>query len=248
MRCDSCILQDPAKAAEPSAVLAALLDCDECPLGQGAGGSAQTVSQLVLQLRHAAQKMRRQEIQLGKLRNETRELREYARSSEERVAKLEELQRATTREADAERQAKLALLREKEAAIAALSTPIIAVQEGVLVLPLIGALDDQRAESLTANLLDQIQTTRARYAIIDLTGVPQIDRHSARHLLRLAKAVQLLGSQTLLCGLRPQVARELVGLDVEVESILTARTLQEALQYCQKNDAKSPAKRADPAR
>jgi len=234
MRCESCILQNGETNLAPTAVvLGRLLDCDECPLAQGAGCSPATVSQLVCHLRSAAQKVRQQEMQLNKSRNETREIREAVVRSEERVAKLEEMQRVTTRESDAELRHKMALVAQKEAAIAALSTPIIAVQDGVLVLPLIGTLDDKRAETLTVNLLTEIQTTRSQHAILDLTGVPEIDRQSARHLIRLAKAVELLGAQALLCGLRPQVARTLVALEVEFGALLTARSLQEALQLCQ---------------
>lgn len=252
MRCESCVLllpvpepasgprsaKDPAKELEPvCALLRAVLDCDECPLGHGAGGTAETVTALVGHLRRVAQVGRQQEMLLKKCRNEARELRELAKRSEERVTKLEELQRASSRESEAELNAKMELVRQKEAAIAALSTPIIAVQEGVLVLPLIGALDDLRAASLTQSLLDEIQATRAQHAIVDLTGVPALDGQGARHLLRLAQAVQLLGAQVLLCGLRPQVAQTLVGVDVELGSLQTARSLQEALRYCQNRPA-----------
>ncbi len=256
MRCESCVLLQPAPAAAPGprtgpgtekdatkelgpvrAVLRAVLDCDECPLAHGAGAAAETVAALVGHLRRAAELGRQQEMQLKKCRNEARELRELAKRSEERVIKLEELQRASSRESEAELKAKMDLVSQKEAAIAALSTPIIAVHEGVLVLPLIGTLDDLRAANLTQSLLDEIQASRAQHAIVDLTGVPALDLQGARHLLRLAQAVRLLGAQVLLCGLRPQVAQALVGVDVELGSLRTARSLQEALRYFQHSQA-----------
>jgi rsbT co-antagonist protein RsbR len=231
--CDSCSLQNGGRPPSPGDDgVRRLLECDDCPLEHGAPCSPETVALLVGELRQQLRAVRKLEGQLKKARNEARELREEAQRSEERVAKLEELQKASTRAADAELQAKMELLSQKQAAILALSTPIIEVRDGVLVLPLIGVLDDERATALTESLLAEIQQQKTRYAIIDLTGVPAIDRKSAQHILLLSRAVALLGAKALLCGLRPQVAQALVGLGVDLQSTITARSLQEALRQC----------------
>src|SRR4051812_35662982 len=233
MRCEVCVLESvTALQQSTDELLARLAECDECPLDQEDTCPGEVGRLLACQLHGAANLVRRREAQVKKARNEAREQRELASRSEERVAKLEELQKASTREADAELRAKVALVEQQQAAILAMSTPIIQVQEGVLVLPLIGTLDDARAAIMIKSLLAEIHAAGARYAVIDLTGLADLDRRTARHLVTVAAAVRLLGARVLLSGLRPHVATELVGLDVALGDLVTVRSLQDALRYC----------------
>lgn len=108
-----------------------------------------------------------------------------------------------------ELQAKLALIEEQQKALLELSTPVIQVWEGVLVLPLIGEVDDSRAAQVTSSVLASIARTASRHVIIDLTGVPTLGEAASSALLRTIKAVQLLGADCSLTGISPLVARAL---------------------------------------
>lgn len=124
------------------------------------------------------------------------------------------------------------LINRQDSAIRALSTPIIQIWDNVITLPVIGNVDAERANHIMERLLGEVGRVRARFAVLDLTGVEEIDPATAEHLLRIVRAVNLLGARGLLCGLQPAVARSLTELDVDVSPLLTHRNLQEALKYC----------------
>lgn len=118
----------------------------------------------------------------------------------------------------------------QEIHILELSTPLIPVSDGVVVMPLIGTLTAARAEQLLATLLDGLVGTRAEVAVIDVTGVPALDRGSAGLLGRAAHAARLLGARTFLTGVRPEVARALIELDVDLHGIELRGSLKSALR------------------
>lgn len=118
------------------------------------------------------------------------------------------------------------LLRLQEATLAEMSTPLIPVSDEILVMPLIGALEQRRVDRVLTVLLDGIHRSRARVAILDITGISVVDSHTADALIRAARAVQLLGAQVILTGLRPDVAQTLVAIDAALGGIVTCGTLQ----------------------
>ena len=126
---------------------------------------------------------------------------------------------------------KLSTIDRQRAAIRELSTPIMEVWEGILCLPVVGMMDSSRSADMTDALLRAVVSTRARCAIIDITGIEVMDTSSADHFVRMAKAVQLLGAACVLTGLNPQIAQTLVHMDVELGSLVTHRSLRDALQY-----------------
>jgi rsbT co-antagonist protein RsbR len=101
----------------------------------------------------------------------------------------------------------------------------------VLVLPLIGTIDSQRAALLTERLLDAIQRERGRTVLIDITGVPVVDTHVAAVLLEAAQAVRLLGAEPVLVGIRAEVAQTIVGLGLDLSRITARRDLRSGLAY-----------------
>jgi anti-anti-sigma regulatory factor len=127
---------------------------------------------------------------------------------------------------------KMALIRRQEDLIRALSTPIIEVWEGVLTAPLIGVLNDARAVDLAQSLLSRIVKTRARFAIIDLTGADSVDTNTAGHLLRIIGAVRMLGARSVITGISPAVAQTVTSLGVDLSSVLTYANLREGLKAC----------------
>jgi anti-anti-sigma factor len=116
-----------------------------------------------------------------------------------------------------------------------LSSPVLPVHDGVLVMPLIGVIDSERAAILTQSLLHAIEQHRARTVLIDVTGVPLVDTQVAAVLLQAAAATKLLGAQPVLVGIRPELAQTIVGLGVDLRSIVTHGTLQDGIGYALRN-------------
>lgn len=123
------------------------------------------------------------------------------------------------------------LIEEQARKMMDLSTPLIPISEEVVVMPLIGAIDAQRAQLVLSSLLNGLSHRRASVAIIDVTGVSLIDSHVAQVLVNAAKAVQLLGAQVVLTGVRPEVATILVSLDIDLKNIVMRGTLQSGITY-----------------
>lgn len=172
-------------------------------------------------------------------RAESRRALQASRALEEANASLETTVAARTAELEqalgqqqaqaASLQASLAAQRRLDQLVTELSLPIIPVRHDVLVAPLIGQLDPQRAQQLLDNVLREVQQRRASALVLDVTGVPVVDTQTADALLRVARATSLLGAQTILVGIRPEVAQALVTLGVTLDTIGTAATLQEGL-------------------
>lgn len=121
-------------------------------------------------------------------------------------------------------QAQQAILRE-------LSTPLLPIADGVVAMPLIGAIDSTRAQQVMETLLEGINRYRATVAIIDITGVKVVDTQVAGALIRAAQAANLLGAQVVLTGIGPEIAQTLVHIGVEFYDLVTKATLQEGIAY-----------------
>lgn len=121
-------------------------------------------------------------------------------------------------------------LRRQHEEIMELSTPVIQVWEKVLCLPLIGTLDSMRAARLTEGLLSKIGETQAEVVIFDISGVPTIDTQVAQHILRTVQAAALMGTMSIMCGVRPETAQAMVHLGIDVGQLRSRGTLQDALQ------------------
>jgi rsbT co-antagonist protein RsbR len=117
-------------------------------------------------------------------------------------------------------------------AIDELSTPILRVGRGVLLMPIIGVMDSKRSADMMNRVLAEVSTAGARSVIIDLTGVDLIDTATADHFMKLVRAIELLGARCVLSGIRPAVAQALVDLGVTLGSLITLRDLEQGLRYC----------------
>jgi anti-anti-sigma factor len=122
------------------------------------------------------------------------------------------------------------------------STPIVPVYDGILVLPLIGVIDSRRSNAITERLLQSIIQLRAHSIIIDVTGVPIIDTAVAQHLLQTVQSAQLLGTEVILVGINPEMAQTVVQLGINIGSLITLSNLQSGIRYVlrQHNLAISP--------
>ncbi|HYY44355.1 MAG TPA: STAS domain-containing protein [Actinomycetota bacterium] len=126
------------------------------------------------------------------------------------------------------------IIREQQAAIRELSTPALQVRERLLVLPIIGQLDPQRAKQLTEQLLGAIHDSRARVVVIDITGVGSIDLDVANHLVQTVRAAQLMGAHAIISGLSSGTAQTLVDLDVDLSMMKTVGDLQGGLEEAER--------------
>ncbi|WP_437877645.1 STAS domain-containing protein [Sorangium sp. So ce513] len=125
-----------------------------------------------------------------------------------------------------------AVIERQESAIETLSTPIIQVWNSVLVLPLVGSIDRHRATEITEKLLRTIVETKSRYAIVEVTGVEEVDSTTAQHLISMLQTIELLGAQGVVAGVQPQVAQTASSLGIDLSSVQVHRDLQEALRWC----------------
>ena len=119
----------------------------------------------------------------------------------------------------------------QQATLNELSTPIIPLTDDVVVMPLIGAIDSNRAQQIIEALLTGVAASRATTAILDITGVQVVDTQVANALLRAAQAVKLLGARVILTGIRPEIAQTLVGLGLDMSGITTRATLQSGIAF-----------------
>jgi anti-anti-sigma factor len=118
------------------------------------------------------------------------------------------------------------IIAAQEDALRELSTPLIPITDDVVIMPLIGTIDSQRAQMVMEALLEGVAQHQAELVILDITGVQVVDTQVAKALVQVAQAVKLLGAQVMLTGIQPQIAQTLVHLGVELEGIITRGSLQ----------------------
>jgi rsbT co-antagonist protein RsbR len=133
-------------------------------------------------------------------------------------------------------QAEQALLQAKiiethEATIRELASPLLPIARGVVAIPIVGTIDDRRAEQIMLTLLEGISRLGARVAILDITGVRTVDTAVAHGLVRAAQAASLIGAKVVLSGTSPNVAQALVELGADLTGIQTVGTLQAAMAW-----------------
>ncbi len=123
------------------------------------------------------------------------------------------------------------IIAAQEHAIRELSVPLLPLLDQVVVVPLIGNIDSNRAQQVMESLLEGIAARQAHMAIIDITGVQVVDTQVAQTLIRTAQATRLLGAQVILTGIQPQIAQTLVHLGANLQDIVTPGSLQDGIDY-----------------
>jgi len=121
-------------------------------------------------------------------------------------------------------------LSAQEQALRETSTPITEIWDGVLTLPIIGALDSSRTMMVMEALLGRIAKDHARAVVMDLTGVRNIDSQVSHHLIQMVRAVQLMGSEAIITGIRPEIARALISLNIDMSDVTTRASLSDGLK------------------
>ena len=126
------------------------------------------------------------------------------------------------------------VIRQQQEAIRELSTPVLQVRERLLILPIIGVIDPQRARQLTKQLLRGIRTNRAKVVVIDITGVAAMDVTVANHLVQTVEASRLLGATVIVTGLSPEIAQTLVTIGVDLGKMNTVGDLQGGIEQAER--------------
>ncbi|MFA6013554.1 MAG: STAS domain-containing protein [Gallionellaceae bacterium] len=121
-------------------------------------------------------------------------------------------------------------LKAQEAELRETSTPITEIWDGVLTLPIIGTLDSSRTMLVMEALLNRIAKDHARAVVMDLTGVKNIDSQVSHHLIQMVRAVQLMGSDAIITGIHPEIARALVSLNIDLTGVTTRASLSDGLK------------------
>lgn len=118
----------------------------------------------------------------------------------------------------------------QEAELRETATPITEIWDGVLTLPIIGTLDSSRTMIIMEALLGRIAAERAETVVMDLTGVKSIDSQVSHHLIQMVRAIQLMGSVAIVTGIRPEIARALTSLNIDLGNVTTRATLSDGLK------------------
>jgi rsbT co-antagonist protein RsbR len=126
------------------------------------------------------------------------------------------------------------VIRQQQEAIRELSTPVLPVRERLLILPMIGIIDPQRARQLTEQLLRGVRINRAKVVVIDITGVPAMDAAVANHLVQTVEASRLLGATVIVTGLSPEIAQTLVNIGVDLGKMTTVGDLQGGIEEAER--------------
>ncbi|MFJ6694251.1 STAS domain-containing protein [Streptomyces sp. NPDC091294] len=124
-----------------------------------------------------------------------------------------------------------ALIDRQRLQLLEVATPVIKLWEGIVAVPLIGTLDSARSQVVMETLLESIVEQQARYAILDITGVPTVDSLVAQHLMKTVAAARLMGAECIVSGIRPAIAQTMVHLGLDLGTVVTRASLADALGY-----------------
>lgn len=113
--------------------------------------------------------------------------------------------------------------------------PVLEVDD-FLVVSIQRELHDEDAESLQREIVQRLQNSGSKGVVIDVTALDVVDSFLGRLIGDTAKMAMMMGADTVLTGLQPQVAITLVDLGIEFENVQTALTMEEGLEYLREAD------------
>jgi anti-anti-sigma regulatory factor len=193
------------------------------------------LAHVVEELRQAQAKLegsnQRLEAEVASRLEELREANTRLEATKTRL-EIELAERRRSEEARTALQEKI--IQVQRARLAELSTPLIPITDEIMVMPLVGAMEEDRAEQVLATALEGVASKQTKVVIIDITGVQRVDSNVAGALVRTAQALRLLGALAMITGIRPEVAKTLVGMNLELGGVVTQATLQSGIDYALK--------------
>lgn len=121
-------------------------------------------------------------------------------------------------------------IADQASALMEMSTPVTALWDNIMMLPVVGIIDSSRAQDIMKAVLRSISDSRAKVFIMDISGVPVVDTAVANHIIKITRATRLMGCQSVLSGVSPTIAQTMVELGIDVGGIVTKATLRDALE------------------
>ncbi len=116
-----------------------------------------------------------------------------------------------------------------------LSTPVLQLRPGLLILPMVGALDRERLAQMRALMLRGIRERRARAIVLDVTGVPEIDTIAANQLIGSVTSARMMGAETIISGLSAEIAQTLVTVGIDLGLVVSAGDLQGGIELAERH-------------
>jgi anti-anti-sigma factor len=123
------------------------------------------------------------------------------------------------------------VIERQQRAIRELSTPVLQLRRGLLILPIVGALERERLDQLRRHLLDGIRTRRARAVVLDVTGVPEIDSVAANLLIGAVNSARMMGAELIVSGMSAEIAQTLVTAGIDLSLVTSAGDLESGIEY-----------------
>lgn len=164
------------------------------------------------------------------------------------VTRTTELEQANTQQRTLVEQLQKSLYEQEtlDRTVRELSVPTIPILPGVLVIPLVGAFDQQRAQNLQTIVLSAAEQQRVTHVLLDVTGVPLVDTHVAQMIIHITNSLQLLGAEPSLIGIRPEVAQTLINLGIKFEHLPIYADLQSAVEHYLSQDMRNISRHGRP--
>ena len=127
------------------------------------------------------------------------------------------------------------VIATQQQAIRQLSTPVLQLRPGLLILPIVGALDRDRLDQMRALLLHAVRERRARAIVLDVTGVPEIDSVAANQLIGSVTSARMMGAETIISGLSAEIAQTLVTVGIDLSIVVSAGDLQGGIELAERH-------------
>ncbi len=125
------------------------------------------------------------------------------------------------------------VIAHQERAIRQLSTPVLQLRSGLLILPIVGALDRERLDQMRSALLEAIRSRRARAVVLDVTGVPEIDTVAANQLIGSVNSARMMGAEVIISGLSAEISQTLVTVGIDLGRVVSAGDLQGGIELAE---------------
>ncbi|CEG29702.1 STAS domain-containing protein [Bacillus sp. B-jedd] len=122
--------------------------------------------------------------------------------------------------------------RDLQELVKELSSPIIPVLEGIVVVPLIGKYDEIRSENLLVKTLNNLPKYKANYLILDLTGLDSdIEDYGFDFIQKLGAAATLVGIETILVGITAELGSIVAQSHINLSKFQCFQSLQFGIYY-----------------